>query len=80
LEWKALEATSALDIVGTKAQFGKTLEKVSKLRIGQNNLENLLPHSAENSLKSHGLSQQLWLSKILGQAVHITMADHELNL
>ena len=61
-----MESSSyALEIAGTKAQFEK---KVSKLRIGQNNLGNLLPHSAENSLKSRGLSRRLWLSKILGQA------------
>jgi hypothetical protein len=63
-----MESSSyALEIAGTKAQFER---KVSKLimRIGQNNLGNLLPHSAENSLKSRGLSRRLWLSKILGQA------------
>jgi hypothetical protein len=30
-----------------KLSLGKHWKKVSKLRIGQNNLENLLPHSAE---------------------------------
>jgi hypothetical protein len=51
-----------------KLSLGKLWKKVSKLRISQNNLENLLPHSAENSLKSCGLSRRFWLSKILGQA------------
>ena len=42
-----------------KLSLGKLWKKVSKLRISQNNLENLLPHSAENSLKSRGLSRRL---------------------
>jgi hypothetical protein len=65
---KLLKLLVLLILWEQKLSLGKLWKKVSNLRIGQNNLENLLPHIVENSLKSRGLSWWLWLSKILGQA------------
>jgi len=69
-----MESSSyALDIAGTKAKFGKNFGKrFSKLRINQNNFENLLTKGSltvqKICSKAVGLSRRLWLSKILGQA------------